>query len=315
MVKNILYVVTDGVLDDLARKSIIGAANVYKAGNPIIHIYSLDSIVPLSDPLFGSIPDNVRINQVNLSEKDLENVFPNIMTKKFSRETPDGNTMITHWENAKNHNQHLANFSDLAIFYFMYKFPEEEFLYMDSDILPMKPFQSGANFIVSKDTGFDGKDYICAGIIYVPEGYKEVKERWLTFLENDIVDKYHFNYAMMGPIAFDKFLGREPELLGFPLTVLESNVIFPISFKELHQAAKHAYEKGIPVVIDMDHDGPGLNIPRSAITTVLSKCEDDSKKKEIKLLLGLVNIEIGAQVIDFMFYPKGITGISYYDNL
>lgn len=315
MIKNLLYVVTDGILDDLARKAIIGASNIYKNNNPVIHIYSLNSIVPLSDPLFESVPDEVRINQVSLTEESLTKMFPNIMTKKLVQ----GSKMveglnISHWDNAKKLNQHLAEFSDLAIFYFMNKFPNEEFLYMDTDILPMKPIPSGNNFIVAKDLGFDGKEYINSSFIYVPKGYTEIKERWITFLENDILESYAGRYGMPGPIAFDKFLGRDSDLLGFPLTILGVNELNPLSFMEVFKSASIAFKKQSPMLIDIDHDGPGLNIPRSAITSVFS-AEDipEGVKMEIELLLGLVNPHIGAQVLDFMFYPKGVSGINYYE--
>jgi hypothetical protein len=306
MIKNLLYVVTDGILDDLARKSIIGASNIYHQSKPMITIATLNSDINPEDPLFSSIHKDSRINVLKLTEQDLIKVFPNLMQKRLVE--TELKTKVSHWENAKEKNQHLAEFSDLAIFYMMHVMPDLEFLYMDSDILPIMPMQSENSFVVAKDIGIGDKEYINSSFILVPKGYKDVKQRWISFLENEILNKYAGRYGTPGPTVFDKFLNKPEELLGFPLKVLESNVINKITFTEMHEAALKSIENDKPLLLDIDHNGPGLNIPRSAITSAITKKE----VKELEVLLGLVTPQM-AQVIDFKFYPKQVKGITYYD--
>jgi len=306
MIKNLLYVVTDGILDDLARKSIIGASNIYHQAKPMITIATLNSDINPEDALFSSIHKDCRVNVLKLTEQDLIKVFPNLMQKRLVE--TDQKTKVSHWENAKEKNQHLAEFSDLAIFYMMHVMPDLEFLYMDSDILPIMPMQSEESFIVSKDVGVGNKEYINSSFIFVPKGYKDVKQRWISFLENEILNKYAGRYGTPGPTAFDKFLNKPKDLLGFPLKVLESNVINKLTFTQVHEAALIAIDKKVPLLFDIDHKGPGLNIPRSAITSAITK----KGVNELEVLLGLVTPQ-SAQVLDFKFYPKQVKGITYYD--
>ncbi len=115
MIKNLLYVVTDGILDDLARKSIIGASNIYHQAKPMITIATLNSEINPKDPLFTSLHKDCRIKILKLTEQDLIKVFPNLMQKRLVEN--EQKAKVSHWENAKSKNQHLAEFSDLAILY------------------------------------------------------------------------------------------------------------------------------------------------------------------------------------------------------
>lgn len=321
MIRNFIYVVTDGILDDLARKSIIGCSNIYAAHDPIIYLVTLDAKIDTEDEVWKMINPKAKIINLSLTEDDLRTVLPNLMDKKFETVTKeDGKVELSHWENAKRQNQHLAEFSDLAIFYMMVNQPTMSFLYMDSDVLPILPIQSGNSFIVSYDKGNDGNDYINSSFIYIPEGFQEMKERWAYHLDNELVDSRHFRYGLPGPIAFDKFLGKtakmtvaEQRAAGKDYTViaLDTSAFNILTYKEVYQAAVTAIENDKPIVMEIEHTGPALNIPRSAITSALTH----KRAKELKLLLGLIHDKIGAQVIDFTFYPKEVKGISYYEDL
>lgn len=317
MIRNFLYVVTDGKLDDMARKSIIGCSNVYAAHNPIINIFCLNSKIPEEDEVFEMISKSAKIVQVSLTEDELRKVVPNLMDKKFKRE--EGKE-LSHWENAKEHNQHLAEFSDLAIFYMMKTRPKTSFLYMDSDILPILPLAGKNEFIVSYDKGADGNDYINSSYAYIPEGNEEAKSEWVEMLENELLEKYHFRYGLPGPVAFDKFFGTAGKLtleqqrdLGksFRVVVLPTKEFNILTYKEVYEASIKALNSKKPLVIDLDHVGPALNIPRSAITSAITH----TGASGLTVLLGLVHDKIGAQLIPIEFEPKNVTGIEYYEKL
>lgn len=306
-INNLVFVATDGHLDELARRSILSAAMTYASGELKIFLVSLDCTVPKNDPIFSLVPKNVLIT-VNITEDTLKSQFPNVMTKEFL--SPSGE-MISHWDNAKAHNQHLAEFSDLAIFSLMKSDPEVEFLYLDSDMISLLPIHAEKSFVVAYDEGDNGSLYINSSMIFVPKGFEKVKTRWIASLENEILDKYKFRYGMPGPVAFDKFLNRSEDLRGFKVDTISKDEINIIHYEDMYKATERALEKGNPVVIDVDHKGPLLNIPRSAISSALTH----SGKDEVELALGVTR-NGNPLIIDFIkFLPKEIRGIEYYERL
>lgn len=308
-INTIVYVATDGKLDDLARKSISLASYLYAKEDPDIVIVSLDSQVPEEDSIFSSVRPLTRLRRFSISKKDLISKFPNVMTKKFL--TTEGK-MMSHWDHAESKNQHLAEFSDLAIFYFMIANPDQDFLYVDSDMIPIKPLFCEQSFVAAYDEGENKSLYINSSFLFVPKGFKDVKERWVASLENEILDKYHFRYGMPGPVAFDKFLNRPESLRGFKLDVLGKDLINPIHYAEMYSSACLSLDKNRPILLDIAHDGPFLNIPRSAITTALTHKSAD----EIEVLAGVTDSKGGnAFLISVMFYPKRVEGIEYYEKL
>lgn len=306
-VKRIVFVATDGKLDELARTSIKLAVVRYGQDNPDIFLVSLDTKVPDSDPLFDEVSLD-KIKRITITEQDLISYFPNVMTKEFLSQ--DGE-MISHWNHAKSKNQHLAEFSDLAIFYLMKNDPSMDFLYMDSDMLTMTPLRCEKSFVAAYDEGENGSLYINSSLLFVPQGFENVKMRWITMLENEILDKYHFRYGMPGPVAFDKFLNRPEDVRGFKLTKLQKDEVNPIHYREMYNSAVKAIEKDRPILIDIEHKGPLLNIPRSAVTTALTH----EGALSLELLLGVTKNGEGTLLTSINFFPKNIRGIEYYEKL
>ncbi len=304
MVNKIVYAVSDGILDDLARKSIALALETYVNENPTILLYSYESNIDITDEVFsyGKKIFNIRINR-----SDLEEVVPNTINKKFD----DGEGIpMSHWDRALTNNQYLANFSDLIVYYLMAKNAEDDFLYIDSDMLCLKPLACEKSFVAAYDKGVNDSLYINASLLYVPKGFKNVKERWISFLENEILDKYRFNYGLMGPICFDKFLNRPKDIRGFELDVIPFDKINPISFTEMYEASCKAIDKGNPVAIDINHEGPLLNLPRSGVTTAITH----KNAEGMEVLLGITN-SMGAKFMEIKYLPKNIRDIIYYENL
>lgn len=303
-VNKIVYAVSDGKLDDLARKSIAMALETYINEKPTILLYSYESDIPQEDEAFKLSP---KIFNIRLNRSDLEEVVPNVMNKKFD----DGDGIpMSHWDRALTNNQYLANFSDLIVFYLMSKNAEDDFLYIDSDMLCLRPLFCEKSFVAAYDKGDNDSLYINASLIYVPKGFKAVKDRWITFLENEILDKYRFRYGLMGPIAFDKFLNKPKELRGFELDIIPFEAINPISFVEMYETTCKAIDKGNPVAIDIHHEGPLLNLPRSGVTTAITHKEAEGAE----VLLGITS-SIATHFMDIKYFPKNITGIEYYEKL
>jgi hypothetical protein len=116
---------------------------------------------------------------------------------------------------------------------------------------------------------------------------------------------------MPGPVAFDKFLNRSEDLRGFKVDTISKDEINIIHYEDMYKATERALEKGNPVIIDVDHKGPLLNIPRSAISSALTH----SGKDEVELALGVTR-NGNPLIIDFIkFLPKEIRGIEYYERL
>ena len=98
-VNKIVYAVSDGKLDDLARKSIAMALETYINEKPTILLYSYESNIPLGDPVFKL---SQKIFNIRLNRSDLEEVVPNVMNKKFD----DGDGIpMSHWDRALTNNQ------------------------------------------------------------------------------------------------------------------------------------------------------------------------------------------------------------------
>lgn len=308
-INKIVYVATDGKLDDLARKSISLTSYLYAKEDPTIYLVSLDTFVPSEDPIFTSVRKGTKLIRVTIKEEDLIGAFPNVMTKKFLTVE---NEMMSHWEHAKSKNQHLAEFSDLAVFFFMIRNPDMGFLYIDSDMFPMKPLFCEKSFVAAYDQGENESLYINSSLLYVPAGFEGVKKRWVASLEDEILEKYHFRYGMPGPVAFDKFLNRPEEMRGFKLDVLGKDLINPIHYAEMYKSACKSIDKGTPILLDIVHDGPYLNVPRSAITSALSHKNVNS----IELLAGTMDSKGGSAMISsIMFGAKKVEGIEYYEKL
>jgi hypothetical protein len=178
-INKLVFVATDGHLDELARRSILSAAMTYASGELKIFLVSLDCTVPKEDPIFNLVPKNALIT-INITEDTLKSQFPNVMTKEFL--SPSGE-MISHWDNAKAHNQHLAEFSDLAIFSLMKSDPEVEFLYLDSDMISLLPIHAEKSFVVAYDEGDNGSLYINSSMIFVPKGFIKSHWTWHTITE------------------------------------------------------------------------------------------------------------------------------------
>lgn len=303
-VNKIVYAVSDGKLDDLARKSIHMALETYVNEQPTVLLYSYESEIPKDDPVFLL---SKKIANIRLNRSDLEEVVPNIINEKFD----DGSGVIeSHWDRALSNNQYLANFSDLIVFYLMAKNAEEDFLYIDSDMLCLRPLHCEKSFVVAYDKGENDSLYINASLIYVPKGFQKVKERWISYLENEILQKYRFRYGMMGPIAFDKFLNKPKELRGFELDIIPYEAINPIAFTEMYTATCKAIDKGNPVAIDIHHEGPLLNLPRSGVTTAITH----KNATGAEVLLGITS-SVATHFMDIQYLPKEVRGIEYYEKL
>lgn len=303
-VNKIVFAVSDGILDDLARKSIAMALETYVNEDPTILLYSYESEINKEDDVFKF---SKKIANIKLTREDLAEVVPNIINKKFD----DGSgEEMSHWDKALTNNQYLANFSDLIVYYLMIKNPEEDFLYIDSDMLCLRPLFCEKSFVVAQDKGDNDSLYINASLIYVPKGFKLIKERWVEFLETEILDKYRFRYGMMGPIAFDKWFNKPKELRGFELDILPFESINPISFVEMYEASCKAIDKGNPVAIDIHHEGPLLNLPRSGVTTAITH----KNASGAEVLLGVTS-SVATHFMDIQYLPKEIRGIEYYEKL
>jgi hypothetical protein len=306
-INKIVFVATDGHLDELARLSIMTAAGKYAELNPKIFLVSLDTQVPDEDPILQSgLRD--RIVRVTITEETLKKQFPNVMTKKFLSPTGE---MMSHWEHSKLMNQHLAEFSDLAIFSLMKSDPEIDFLYLDSDMITLHPMMAEKCFVAAYDEGENESLYINSSLLYVPKGQEKDKQRWISMMENEILEKYKFRYGMPGPVAFDKFLNRPDSLRGFKIYTLKKDEINAIHYAEMYKSASNAIANKKPLVIDIDHKGPLLNIPRSAVTSALTHLGAE----ELEVVLAITSNNEPEILTSVKFFPKEVKGIVYYEKL
>jgi hypothetical protein len=303
----IVFCVSDGVLDQLAIRAMISASEVYEGTS--IEVISYKSALRINGglelgntgriALKGLKTDDGCFNHISLDDQDIFDILPNVMNKRYEVNPDDPRCLKkkTHWDNALETGRFLGNFSDI-VEYWSISNSDEDFLYLDTDIISVNRDTFSDKIVVCKDHGKTGI-YVNAHMIFCPVNHcYKLEDDWLPLIDGRLLDRYHFRYDAIGPVAFDKYFGSAkwmPVSVEKVTEIKEPGYMEGLPFHELYEFLEESVKAGCTTVVldDLKLDKAFYNLSRSAVNAVMTKYELDH-----------LSINWNGHVIDFQ--PKQI---------